>query len=211
MLTTDDKMIRYCEIHCGQSDPILDALDRETHLKTLSPRMLSGKLQGEILTLLSKLISPKSILEIGTFTGYSAICLAKGLTPEGKLITIDIDPEYRYIAEKYFDLAGMSSKIQYITGDAKYIIPSLSDVFDLVFIDADKDAYATYYDLVIEKVRPGGLILADNVLWSGKVLDEKMDKKTKAIDDFNKMLTADPRVANIILPIRDGIHLARKL
>jgi caffeoyl-CoA O-methyltransferase len=208
-LLTD--LIRYCEQNSTQQDESLQKIERTTHLQTLSPRMLSGHLQGLILTMISQMIRPKTILEIGTFTGYSAICLAKGLEKNGNLITIEYDVENAHLAKKMIDATPFRDQIELVTGDAKVIIPDLDYVFDLVFIDADKDAYSLYYDLVIDKCRSGSIILADNVLWSGKVLDPNPDKKTASLIAFNKKIAQDHRVENVILPIRDGINLIRKI
>jgi len=201
----------YCEEHSTVFDPVLSEIERATFLRTLAPRMLSGQLQGSLLTMISKIKQPENILEIGTFTGYSAICLAKGLTPSGKLITIEYDPENALIASEFIKMSGLGDSIHLMTGDAKNIIPELDQVFDLVFIDADKEAYSMYFDLIIDKCCSGALILADNVLWSGKILNKKKDRKTKLIDDFNKKVLEDLRVENVILPIRDGINLIRKI
>jgi predicted O-methyltransferase YrrM len=201
----------YCEEHSTVFDPVLSEIERATFLRTLAPRMLSGQLQGSLLTMISKIKQPANILEVGTFTGYSAICLAKGLAPSGKLITIEYDPENAFIVAEFIKMSGLGDSIQLMIGDAKNIIPELDQVFDLVFIDADKEAYSLYFDLIIDKCSPGALILADNVLWSGKILNEKKDKKTKLIDDFNKKVLEDQRVENVILPIRDGINLIRKI
>jgi len=201
----------YCQEHSTVFDELLAEIERATNLRTLAPRMLSGPLQGSLLTIISKIKQPNDILEIGTFTGYSAICLSQGLTPTGKLITIEYDPENAIIASEFIRKSGLNDSIQLIVGDAKNIIPELDQVFDLVFIDADKEAYSLYFDLVIDKCRPGALILADNVLWSGKILNENKDKKTELIDKFNKMILHDERVENVILPIRDGINLIRKI
>jgi caffeoyl-CoA O-methyltransferase len=202
----------YCLRYSKPEDSMLSELNRETHLKVLSPRMLSGHLQGSFLSMLSFMLQPEHILEIGTYTGYSAICLAKGLKEGGKLVTIDPNAEIESMARKYFHDSGMENKIDFRLGEAAKIIPSLSESFDLVFIDADKKNYSLYYDLVFDKVRPGGFILADNVLWSGKVLmdENKMDADTKAIHDYNKKVLADPRVENMVLPVRDGIMICRK-
>jgi caffeoyl-CoA O-methyltransferase len=199
----------YCESHSLMDDPLLLKVERETHIKTLSPRMLSGHLQGSLLIMLSKIIRPRRILEIGTFTGYSALCLAKGLPKDGHLITIDYDEETSNLAQIFFDESPDCSKIISMVGDAKTIIPTIDDQFDLVFIDADKDAYSHYFDLIIDKCKSGSLIIADNVLWSGKILDSKKDRKTQALDDFNKKVFSDVRVETVILPIRDGITLIR--
>lgn len=191
-------------------DPVLAALTRETHLKVQMPQMLSGHSQGKFLQLLSSLLQPTRILEIGTYTGYSAICLAKGLAADGLLYTIDVNEELDGMARRYFELAGLGAKINKLTGDARQIIPTLNETFDLVFIDADKLNYSVYYDLVINKVRPGGLIVADNVLWSGKVINEKKDKDTLAIDGYNRKVAEDERVTNFILSLRDGLNIAQK-
>jgi caffeoyl-CoA O-methyltransferase len=207
MIPQNEKLYEYCEKYSSQQDESLASLERETHLKALSPGMLSGHLQGNFLTMISQMIRPEYILEIGTYTGYSAICLAKGLNDGGKLITIDISMEYNYLVEKYIKSSGFEDRIQVFTGDAKTIIPELDDQIDLVFIDADKEAYISYYDMVKTKMKPGGIILADNVLWKGKVLDSTMDKKTKALHDFNEKIAADPDVYNLMLPLRDGINM----
>ena len=203
-------LYEYAEKHSTAPDPLLFQIERETHLKTLSPRMLSGHLQGNILTVLSKILRPENILEIGTFTGYSAICLAKGLSPTGALTTIEYDKENAEIAANHFNLSPLKDKIILKIGDAKEIIPTLDQVFDLVFIDADKESYSHYYDLVFDKCRSGAIIIADNVLWSGKVLDTDMDKKTQIIDAFNKKIAADDRVFQVIVPVRDGLNLIVK-
>ncbi len=204
---------QYCEQHSSEEPEVLKKLNRFTHAKVLQPRMLSGHLQGRFLSMISKLVRPKTILEIGTYTGYSAICLAEGLQENGKLITIDVNPELEETVAHFVKEAGFEKKIQMIIGDAYQIIRSLPHSYDLVFIDADKPNYARYYDLVIDKVNPGGLILSDNVLWSGKVVDEKAlekDKDTQLLDAFNKKLQADERVECMLLPLRDGMMMARK-
>ena len=201
---------RYAEENSHPPDPLLLEIERITHLKTLSPRMLSGHLQGNFLTALSKLKRPRYILEIGTFTGYSALCLAKGLAPGGKLITIEYDAEHAEIAGTFVAASQYADSITILLGDAKKIIPDLDVIFDLVFIDADKEGYQQYYDLIIDKCSSGALIIADNVLWSGKVLDQDKDKKTQVIHDFNLKVKHDPRVENVILPFRDGINVIIK-
>ncbi len=206
-----DKMNDYCEYHSSVLDPVLSKIERETHLRTLKPRMLSGHLQGTLLAIISKIKAPQNILEIGTFTGYSAICLAQGLAPGGKIITIEYDEENVELAAEFIENSDYSDRIILLHGDAKTIIPDMDIEFDLVFIDADKEAYIHYFDLIIDKCRSGAVILADNVLWSGKVLNEHMDKKTKLLDAFNKKVLEDPRVENVILPIRDGINVIRKI
>jgi predicted O-methyltransferase YrrM len=173
--------------------------------------MLSGHLQGRLLSMLSRMKSPKRILEIGTYTGYSALCLAEGLQDGGTLTTIDINEELEQSVRDYIQKAGMQSKINFLVGNALKLIPTLDEQWDLVFIDADKENYHRYYDLVIDRVNLNGIILADNVLWSGKVLDEKPDKDTKAIIDFNSKIQNDPRVENVLLPVRDGIMMMRKV
>ncbi len=202
---------QYAAQHSSDEIDLLKQINRDTHAKVMMPRMLSGHLQGRVLSMISNMIKPKRVLEIGTYTGYSALCLAEGLHADGKLITIDINEELESRVRGYFSAASLSDKIEYIIGNAATIIPMLKDEFDLVFIDADKEQYSRYYDLVIEKVKSGGIILADNVLWSGKVLDSKPDKDTRAILEFNNKIQADARVENVLLPIRDGIMMIRKL
>lgn len=211
MHLVSDSIEKYIEQHSSAEDKVLGELSRETHLKVQMPQMLSGHIQGQFLEMISTLIQPKRILEIGTYTGYSAICLANGLSKNGLLYTIDINEELKPMAEKYLAKTSLAPKVRLLTGDARKIIPTLNEVFDLVFIDADKINYSLYLDLVIDKVRPGGYIIADNVLWSGKVLDEKKDKDTLAIDLYNKKIAADKRLVNYILPIRDGLNIARKV
>ena len=202
----------YCKQFSEKEDDLLTQLTRETHLKVLSPRMLSGHLQGQLLTLFSKLKQPKYILEIGTYTGYSAICLAKGLQSDGVLTTIDANEEIKSIAQKYFERSKNASQINFVVGDAKEIIPTLNQKFDLVFIDADKRNYSNYFDLIIDKVNSGGLIIADNVLWSGKIIENegKMDVDTKALHAFNAKISSDSRIEKMILPFRDGLTLMLK-
>jgi predicted O-methyltransferase YrrM len=197
-------------MHTQEESEVLKALTRETHLKVLMPQMLSGKVQGNLLTMMSKMMQPKRILEIGTFTGYASICLAKGLANDGLLYTIDINRELETMTDKYFKQAGVRHQIVSLYGPAVQLIPTLEETFDLVFIDADKINYSTYYDLVMEKVRPGGLIIADNVLWSGKVVEATKDKDTMAMDAYNKKVQDDPRVENVLVPLRDGLMMARK-
>jgi caffeoyl-CoA O-methyltransferase len=204
----------YSEAHTETETDLLKSLNRETYAKVLNPRMLSGPIQGRFLSMLSRMIQPRRILEIGTYTGYSAICLAEGLTPDGKIITIDINEELETFTRTYFVQAGLSNKIDYRIGDALDIIPTLSETFDFVFIDADKINYISYFKLCLDRVRSGGFIIADNVLWSGKVADKrlkKIDKDTQALLDFNKMVQEDPRVSNLLLPVRDGLMIIQKL
>ena len=208
----DQKLDDYVCAHTENEPEVLNELNRKTHLTVLRSRMLSGHFQGRLLSMLSHMIKPERILEIGTYTGYSAICLAEGLTENGKLTTIDINEELEDIAREFIQKANLENKIEYIIGDAMQIVPQLDEQFDLVFIDADKKNYCNYYHLVFDKVKPGGYILADNVLWSGKVVEdyEALDSETKIIMDYNKMVHEDPRVQEILLPIRDGLMLARK-
>lgn len=210
----DSKIVEYAEKHSSPENQALRNLNRETHAQVMMPRMLSGHLQGRFLAMLSKLIQPKSILEIGTYTGYSAICLAEGLTEGGVLHTIDINEELENFVSKHLTNAGMENKIVQHIGNALEIIPALNEVFDLVFIDADKSNYLKYYEMVIPKIRKGGLIIADNVLWSGKVTDEKeltKDTDTKALHFFNQRVSSDERVEAVLAPIRDGLMLIRKI
>lgn len=199
--------------HTQKESPVLSELNRETWTKVLMPRMLSGHLQGRTLSMLSKMIRPKHILEIGTYTGYSAICLSEGLEKDGQLITIDINEELEKMALAYFKKAGVKNKIQHHVGNALDIIPNLETSFDLVFIDADKENYSNYFDMVIDKIKVGGYIIADNVLWSGKVINEtdEKDQETKAIIAFNKKVHNDQRVENTLFPIRDGLMICRKI
>lgn len=208
----DDNILNYSISKSEKESKLLNDLYRETYLKVLNPRMISGHYQGRILSLISKIISPKKILEIGTYTGYSAICLCEGMDKDGILHTIDNNKELVEIQNKYFKKANLKDKIVQHSGDAKNIIPSIDEEFDIVFIDADKESYPEYYDLIINKVRSGGIIIADNILWSGKILEkvEKDDQATKSIIEFNNKIIEDNRVKNIILPIRDGLNIVRK-
>lgn len=201
----------YAEKHTTQESPLLSKINRDTHSQVLMPRMLSGQLQGRVLSMISCMAQPRLILEIGTYTGYSAICLAEGLHENGKLITIDINEELYDRVSGYFAAAGLEDRIDYRIGNATEVIGELKGKFDLVFIDADKENYSRYFDLVIDRVNLNGLILADNVLWSGKVLDAKPHKDTRAIVEFNAKVQADERVENVLLPIRDGMMLMRKI
>ena len=207
------KLNQYIINHTSPEDDYLRELDRETHLKVLRSRMLSGHLQGQILSMISAMIRPKCILEIGTFTGYSALCLAKGLAAGGILHTIEIDDELELFAKKYFLKSGRADQIVQHIGDARKIIPTLDQQFDLVFIDADKREYCDYYKLVFDQVPVGGFILADNVLWDGKVIDPEAasEEQTRGILRFNDLIQNDSRVQNVILPVRDGIMLVQKI
>ncbi len=191
----------------------LNELNRETWEKVLIPRMLSGHIQGRMLSMFSHMIKPKRILEIGTYTGYSALSLAEGLVENGKIFTIDNNEEISGYLKKYGDKSGLKNKVIQLIGDAKSIIPTLDEQWDIVFIDADKENYSNYYDLVFDKVRKGGFIIADNVLWSGKVVEKnkKSDKDTKALIDYSTKIHHDERVENVLMPVRDGLMVARKL
>jgi predicted O-methyltransferase YrrM len=207
------KIDDYVVKHSEDEPELLQQLHRETHLKILQPRMLSGHYQGRILSIISKLVKPKCILEIGTYTGYSALCLAEGLQANGELHTIDINEELYDFQRKYFNKSGYGKLIHQHLGNALDIIPKLDKTFDLVFIDADKENYANYFNAVIDKINEGGIILSDNVLWSGKVLETKFKKEdtsTPALIAYNKLLKEDTRVESIILPIRDGLTITRK-
>ncbi len=204
---------RYAEQFTTAESEVLAALNRETWAKVMTPRMLSGHLQGQALRMFSLMMRPANILEIGTYTGYSAICLAEGLRPGGKLITIDINEELHGMVQRYLERAGLNDRVEALVGNARDIIPTLPQTFDLVFIDADKENYATYFDLVIDRMSTGGFIIADNVLWSGKVLqpDSELDRETIALKDFARKLKDDSRVETVLLPIRDGLLVARKI
>jgi caffeoyl-CoA O-methyltransferase len=213
MNITDPAISEYITGHSSPEDNLLAELNRETHLKVLYPNMLSGHLQGKLLEMISYMIRPKYILEIGTYTGYSALCLAKGLREDGRLYTIERNDELVEFPKRYIAKSGYADKIEILTGDALDIIPKLPYTFDLVFLDADKKDYLKLYKLFIDKVAPEGFVLADNVLWYGKVLGTPApsDLDTIAIRSFNEEIKNDPKVENIILPIRDGINLIRKL
>ncbi|KIA94928.1 methyltransferase [Pedobacter kyungheensis] len=202
-----DLLLAYCE----PENELLQHIDRETNLKVLMPRMISGHYQGRVLSMLSKMVSPRRILEIGTFTGYATLCLAEGLTPDGILYTLDINLELEDMVRSNFAKSKYNDQINYILGDANATINDLDEVFDIVFIDADKKNNGTYYDLIFDRVRPGGIIIVDNVLWSGKVLQEKQDKDTRNITSFNDKIADDKRVEKLILPVRDGLFVIRKL
>lgn len=204
---------QYIINHISQEEDYLQELDRETHLKVMGSRMLSGHLQGQILSMISAMIKPRCILEIGTFTGYSALCLAKGLCEGGKIHTIEIDDELEEITQKYFRKSGMADRIISHTGDARHIIPTLHESFDLVFLDADKRDYCQYYQLVFDQIPVGGFLVADNILWSGKVVEPMAleEEQTRGIMAFNDLVQNDPRVKNVIFPVRDGIMLVQKV
>jgi len=208
----DEDVTQYIYEHMSGADLLLDELERETYLKVLRPQMVSGKLQGKILEMISCMIQPENILELGTFTGYSALCLAKGLKKNGKITTIDINDELEDFTRSFFNRSIYKNKINFLIGDACEIIPNLNEMFDLVFIDADKRQYPDYYKLVIDKVKSGGFIIADDVLWYGKINRQvqENDTYTKGLIEFNKMVKNDINVENVIFPVRDGLFVIRK-
>jgi len=201
----------YAVDHTQPEPELLARLARETHQKVLQPRMLSGHYQGRLLSMISKIARPKTILELGTYTGYSALCLAEGLQKDGVLHTIDINEELKDFQKKYFDLSIFKDQIHQHLGNALNIVPNLDIKFDLVFIDADKPNYPDYFDLIINKLNPGGIILTDNVLWSGKVVEkiQEDDESTRALVKYNTLVAADSRLETIMLPIRDGLSISR--
>tara|TARA_R110002096_G_scaffold68478_2_gene165198 strand:- start:522 stop:1166 length:645 start_codon:yes stop_codon:yes gene_type:complete len=209
-----ENLDNYVVKHSENEPELLKQLTRETYQKILQPRMLSGHYQGRVLSMISKLVNPKNILEIGTYTGYSALCLAEGLQTNGELHTIDINEELVDFQRRYFDKSKFGKQIIQHLGDALDIIPKLDKSFDLIFIDADKENYSNYFNCVIDKLNTGGIILSDNVLWSGKVLEttfKKEDTSTPALIDYNTLLKNDNRVETVVLPIRDGLTISRKL
>jgi predicted O-methyltransferase YrrM len=202
---------QYVTDHSSAVSPLLSKIDRETHLEVLQPRMLSGHFQGRVLSMLTQLLKPMRILEIGTYTGYSALCLAEGLSSEGKLITIDVNEELEPRVRGYFEASAYAQQIDYRIGNAAQLIPTLQYTFDLIFIDADKQQYPLYYEQALEKLKPGGFILIDNVLWSGKVLDtQHQDKDSVLLRELNLKISQDERVEKVLVPIRDGLYLIRK-
>ena len=206
----DSAIEEYARVFSGEPSALLQELDRETHAMILQPRMLSGHLQGRFLSFFAKVCRPTTILEIGTYTGYSALCLAEGLLAGGRLITIDINEELETFTRSFFDRSDYKEQIDYRIADAKDELTKIEGPFDLVFIDADKRNYALYYDLIMDKMSPGGIILVDNVLWSGKIVDENArDKSTQALKDFNQKCLDDPRVDKMLLPLRDGLYMLR--
>lgn len=209
----DNKLENYITDHTSPESELLQKLNRETHVKILFPRMMSGHLQGKFLEMVSWMIRPERVLEIGTYTGYSAICLAGGLSENGLIHTIEVNQELEDFIKRYIKEAGLTGKINIHMGNALEIIPGLDEAFDLVFIDADKENYLNYYNLVFEKVRKGGFILADNALWNGKVVEsnKRPDKETEGIIEFNDFVRNDKRVENVLLPLRDGVMIVRKL
>jgi caffeoyl-CoA O-methyltransferase len=202
---------KYLRDHSTPEDPVMEDLYRQTHIRFVNPNMITGHIQGLLLGLISRMINPAAILEIGTFTGYSAICLARGLKPGGRLITIELNDELSGFSNSYFRKTGTENLIIQLTGRAQEIIPELDQMFDLVYIDGDKREYCEYFEAVINKVRPGGFIIADNVLWGDKVLDrDARDPQTRGIIDFNEMIIKRDDVEKVILPVRDGLMLIRK-
>ncbi|QCE40431.1 O-methyltransferase [Psychroserpens sp. NJDZ02] len=208
-----EKLDDYVVAHSQDEPELLQQLTRETYQKILQPIMLSGPYQGRVLSMISKLIRPKSVLELGTFTGYATLCLAEGLHPEGKIHTIDVNEELEDFQRKYFDKSEFGQQIHQHLGSAIDILPNLDKSFDLVFIDADKPNYVNYFHLIIDKLRPGGIILSDNVLWHGKVIEpvDPKDVSTNAVLEFNTLLKEDPRIETVLLPIRDGLTISRKI
>ncbi|MGB0403415.1 MAG: O-methyltransferase [Salibacteraceae bacterium] len=208
----DPKLDEYVVNHSEPESELLTDLNRQTHLKVLIPRMIAGNYQGRVLSMLSHMIRPKTVLEIGTYTGYSALCFAEGLKPDGVIHTIDHNEELETMQSSFFAKSGFRSRIKQYVGEALDIIPEIEGHFDLVYIDADKENYCNYYNMVIDRVPSGGYIIADNVLWSGKVIEEldAKDEETKMLLKYNKMITDDDRVQNVLFPVRDGLMIARK-
>jgi caffeoyl-CoA O-methyltransferase len=208
----DKKLEKYLLEHSSPEDPVLEDLYRQTHIKFVNPNMITGHLQGKLLEFISRMINPELILEIGTFTGYSAICLARGLKPGGRLYTVEINDEMNEISHSYFCKAGVESKIVQLTGRAQKIIPDLNLKFDLAYIDGDKREYQEYYNIIIHKIRSGGFIIADNIFWGGKVLDKNIkDPQTRGVIEFNEMIRKEKNIEKVIIPVRDGLMLIRKL
>jgi predicted O-methyltransferase YrrM len=205
-------ILEYVESNSQLEPTLLKELNRETHLKILNPRMLSGSYQGRILSMISKIIKPKRVLEIGTYTGYSALCIAEGLDIKGVIDTIDINEELQEIQNKFFKKSGFANKINQHIGNALEVIPKIKRKFDLVFLDADKENYINYFELVIDKINAGGILISDNVLWSGKVVDnKKKDITTKKLIEFNNLINNDKRIETVIFPVRDGLSISRKI
>jgi predicted O-methyltransferase YrrM len=205
-----DQLQQYIDDHSMEESDLLKALDRETHQKVLQPRMLSGSYQGRLLALLAKMIGPKKILEVGTYTGYATLCLAEGLTTGGSIDTIDHNEELADMQRRYFDQSPYGSQIVQHLGEAKDILKTLTGPYDLVFLDADKENYPQYFDLIIDKLETGGILLSDNVLWSGKVLEKATDEATSSLQEYNHKINTDVRVETVVLPIRDGLTITRK-
>jgi predicted O-methyltransferase YrrM len=209
----DEAIEAYVERYTTEESKVLKELNRETYSRVLIPRMLAGHLQGRVISMFSHMINPRQVLEIGTYTGYSALCWAEGLQDEGQVHTIDVNEELEEMVARYINKAGQTSSVVTYLGNALDIIPSIDKIFDVVYIDADKENYSKYYDLVIDKVRTGGYIIADNVLWSGKVIEaeESQDEDTQALIAYCEKIQSDSRVINVLFPVRDGLLVARKL
>ena len=205
-----NELTEYADAHTSGESDVLRELREHCYAHYEDSAMLSGFYQGRVLSMLSHMIQPQVVLEIGTYLGYSALCLAEGLVDGGKVITLDIQEDTNTVARSYVEKTEYKDKIEFILAPAVNIIPNLAETFDLVFIDADKPNYSNYYNLVFDKLRPGGFIIADNVLWSGRVLDEEKDENTQALSEFNELVLADERVENVLLPIRDGLMIIRK-
>jgi caffeoyl-CoA O-methyltransferase len=210
MDTSSDEQKEYLERFCEPEPLLLQQINRETNLKVLMPRMVSGHYQGRLFSMLSKIIAPKNVLEIGTFTGYATLCFAEGLPDDGKIITLDINEELEDKVRQYFKKSGFDDKIDYRIGNASQLLANINEVFDLVFIDADKKNNYTYYEMVFDKVRKGGIIIVDNVLWNGKVVKGSSDSATAGISNFNDLINDDKRIEKLILPVRDGVFIIRK-
>ena len=209
----DPEIQKYTDVYSNVDDPILEEVERSTHLHTIAPQMLSGRVQGALLTLLASMMEAEYILELGTFTGFSAICLARGLkkSPSSKLVTLESNGELSFLIKKNLAMAGVEDKVESIIGDALQILPTRKETWDMVYIDANKQEYINYFNLVIDHVRPGGLIITDNVLWSGKVVTDRDDVDANVIHRYNDMIARDPRVEVLMLTIRDGLSIAKKL
>jgi caffeoyl-CoA O-methyltransferase len=211
-MNMDKKLDHYLARHSSPEDPVLEDLSRQTYIRFVNPNMITGHIQGKLLEFISVMLKPGLALEIGTYTGYSAICLAKGLKPGGKLYTIEINDELKEFSHSYFIKAGFGSSIIQINGRAQDIIPEMKQTFDLVYIDGDKREYTEYYNIIIDKIKTGGIIIADNVLWGNKVLDNNnKDPQTRGINEFNEMIRKQTNIEKLILPVRDGVMLIRKL
>lgn len=206
----DATLSNYLDRHCDAEPALLARINRETHVMQTQAHMLSGHYQGRLLSMLSRFLSPKRILEIGTFTGYATLCLAEGLPADGLIYTIDVNEELEERVKGYFEESDVAAQIRYHIGDAAQVIPTLNESFDLVFIDADKKNNVLYVDLVLEQMPAGGVILIDNVLWKGRVFAEQTDKQTQQIIQMNEQIASDPRVEKLILPVRDGVFVLRK-
>ena len=206
-----EKISSYSLENTEKEPKLLSELNRDTWANVMIPRMLSGHLQGRVLSMISKMIHPTNIIEIGTYTGYSALCMAEGLKENGKIHTLDINEEYTSVAKKYFEKSDYKENIIQHIGNAVDIIPKLNHKFQLAFLDADKENYSNYFDLIINKIEIGGYIIADNVLWSGKVTEENKDKETMALHNYNKKVLSDKRVESVLIPVRDGLNISRKL